>query len=162
MKKTNIEFPFLAVMLAAIALTFDQVIKWWVLNYLKPEPIIYYDWLKLVYVENTGIAFGIQIPESILVYLNLVFLALVIAFLIVKLDLKKAASQVILGALMGGALGNIFDRFAHGFVIDYVSVGSFPVFNLADALITVSLFLVVILYGKIIKHNQNKNAGLPS
>lgn len=45
---------------------------------------------------------------------------------------------------LGGAVGNLIDRFNHGYVIDFVSVGNFPVFNVADSAITVGVIILLI------------------
>ena len=58
-------------------------------------------------------------------------------------------TPVIFGLVAGGALGNLFDRVMHGYVIDYIAIWKWPVFNLADAAIFVGAVLLVIFYDKI-------------
>jgi signal peptidase II len=56
---------------------------------------------------------------------------------------------VIIALLAAGAMGNLIDRIRLGYVIDFISVGSFPVFNFADSFITVAIFLLLLFYDKI-------------
>ena len=53
-------------------------------------------------------------------------------------------AQIAFGMIVGGAVGNLVDRLTHGYVIDYISVRSFYIFNFADACISVGTGLLVI------------------
>jgi signal peptidase II len=89
----------------------------------------------IVYVENTGAAFGIlQGKRAFLI----AFMALLLAALLVYIFMRrKSESPVLLAGLslvVGGGLGNLIDRVRLGYVVDYLEFQpfSFPVFNLAD------------------------------
>lgn len=99
------------------------------------------DWLILRYTENTGIAFGIHLPfpwQQLLILLALVTVA------VVALRSRTQWSRIGYGLILGGALANIIDRFLHGFVTDYIAVGTFPIFNVPDSCITVGIGLLLV------------------
>jgi signal peptidase II len=56
--------------------------------------------------------------------------------------------------VLGGGLGNLIDRFTRGYVIDFISIWKWPVFNLADVFVTIGVLLIVLFYGKIKAQNQ--------
>ena len=92
---------------------------------------------------NDGIAFGIDLPEMILFIL--IPAALI---LIAMLAWKSKGNRVMalgFGLLLGGALGNIADRFDDGHVTDFIQIGWWPLFNVADSCITVGVMLLLYL-----------------
>ncbi len=108
------------------------------------------NFLRLTYITNTGIAFGLARGKNILfLILNVSILAALIAFF------AKAKDRAVVFAsslIVAGAMGNIFDRIAHGSVCDFIEVNlgfppfnPWPIFNLADSLITVGGILLFYL-----------------
>ncbi|TSC58605.1 MAG: signal peptidase II [Candidatus Peregrinibacteria bacterium Greene0416_19] len=91
---------------------------------------------------NSGIAFSIMLPHGLQTVLIIAALLLVM-FLAVR-SARTTVQQAGFGLIIGGALGNIADRLPDGFVTDYMQVGTFPVFNLADSCITVGVGLLLI------------------
>jgi signal peptidase II len=91
---------------------------------------------------NPGIAFGILLPP--LLQDGLVGLAvLLLLFFAVRLA-RTRLQHVAFGLILGGAMGNIIDRLRDGLVTDFVQVGTFPVFNVADSCITVGVALLLL------------------
>ena len=144
-----------AVMLAIGAV--DQGVKQLMLNWLEPgvpQPVIG-DWFRFYLLFNSGAAFSMG--EN----LTWVFTAIQLAFVLGALWFgpRMSSKWEALGVAMiaGGALGNLIDRlfrdpgFWFGHVVDYISVGNFAVFNLADAAITVGVvvFIVAALTGEL-------------
>lgn len=126
----------------------DQLSKWWAAGYLS-TPLYFTDWFALRYEQNVGIAWSIAIPQPWLSIMN-VTLLLLLPFLISKhIDLRRRDARIFLSMVLGGALGNVFDRLTRGFVVDFVAIGWWPVFNLADALLSIGIFLILVFYGKI-------------
>ena len=121
----------------------DQISKYLVLKYLKSPQFL------LEYSENTGIAFGIPMPYYILTIGSLALLAVVVYFSFQELDMKKLFSRLSLALIVGGALGNIIDRFTHGFVVDFIAIWKWPNFNLADTFISLGILSIIVFYGKI-------------
>jgi len=89
---------------------------------------------------NTGAGFGIlQGKNWVLLVISLVVLVLVWRPFIESKGREHGAYLM----LIAGILGNSIDRIFHAAVIDFVSIGSFPIFNLADSLITISILYLV-------------------
>ena len=95
--------------------------------------------------KNDGIAFGIDLPMSFQILGSLLILYLLYR---VGTDyiLREGTSSVwkpyLLGVVIGGGLGNLIDRILYGYVIDFIVLKPFPVFNVADIGITVGLVLL--------------------
>lgn len=131
------------------ALFLDQLSKTWLSSLLsQPLPIIG-DFFNLHLEHNVGMAFSITLPFPFQLAANLLFFAAIIFYLARNLDFSKRLSQIVFALLCAGALGNLLDRIRLGYVIDFISVGSFPVFNLADSFITVSIFLLLLFYDRM-------------
>ncbi len=89
-------------------------------------------------VCNPNIAWGISIQGTILV---LVWLVFALAFIVL---LKKSSWNTFLLIAFGGGLSNIIDRMHLGCVLDFISIGSFPTFNIADICITAGIMLFLL------------------
>lgn len=136
-------------LVALIIVILDQLTKWLVVtNIPYGDMWSPWEWLtpfaRIVHWSNTGVAFGM------LQGMNPVFigLAVVVSGMIVyyypKLDRMDWLLKLALMMELGGAVGNLVDRIRYGFVIDFISVGNFPVFNVADSCITVGVFVLLI------------------
>lgn len=109
--------------------------------------------LRVQVEHNTGIAFSIPLPFTALIVLNLLIFSVIIYFFCKHLNLNRWLSIVLLAMLSAGAAGNLLDRLRLGYVIDFIAVGNFPVFNLADSFITIAIFLLLLFYDKIKRPN---------
>lgn len=97
--------------------------------------------IALRLAHNPGIAFSVLLPTSIQTLLILIALLLVI---IVAIRAKKdALSSLAFGLIIGGAIGNLIDRIPDGVVTDYISVGTFPIFNVADSCISIGAGILI-------------------
>lgn len=104
--------------------------------------------LELRYVENTDMAFNLLrwIPEQVRAPLLLVLGAAGIAAVAVFLLRSKVPGAGVAGALiLGGALGNYLDRLFRGYVVDFIHVTHWPVFNVADIAVSVGLGLFLLV-----------------
>jgi len=148
--------------LAAFVVLLDQATKNWIRSTLDfGDSWAPWEWLqpyaRIVHWRNTGAAFGMGQN------LGLVFTLLavgVIALIIVyypQIPRRDWPLRVALGLQMGGALGNLIDRLTQGYVTDFVSVGTFPVFNVADA--SISIGVVILLAGMWWQERQAHAAG---
>lgn len=133
----------------AVIVALDQVTKW-----LVVENIPYggmwspWEWLspfaRIVHWSNTGAAFGL-LQGMNPVFIVLAFLvSFGIIFYYPKVEKIDWLIKLALILELGGAVGNLIDRFQYGHVIDFVSVGNFPVFNVADSSITVGVIILLI------------------
>lgn len=119
----------------------DQLTKWWAQRALwdgSVEVVSGLLWLRLV--ENSGAAFGLLSGAGSLLALVAIVAAVLILLSIRRLEGRWEA--LAMGLVLGGALGNLVDRLlrgsglADGRVVDFVDLGWWPVFNVADAAIT--------------------------
>lgn len=101
--------------------------------------------IGLTLSHNRGVAFGLAGGAGVgLILLTVVALA-VIGWLFAR-DPARRGMWVAVGLLSGGALGNMIDRLASGAVTDYIEIGPWPPFNLADVAITSGVLLMVWIY----------------
>lgn len=128
-------------MLAVGIVAADALTKQWALTALADGPVrIVGDLVRFRLTFNTGAAFSTG--ESLTVVFTVTSAVVSVALVVGILRSHSARWALALGCLLGGAAGNLVDRltrepgFARGAVVDFVSVGSFPVFNVADAAIT--------------------------
>ena len=91
----------------------------------------------LDYTTNTGAAFGILKDQQWLFILVAVAVSIALLYCIPKYKYPE------LGLLLGGALGNLIDRAIYGHVIDFINLGFWPSFNIADSSNTISIILLI-------------------
>jgi signal peptidase II len=136
--------------LAAIVVVLDQLTKAWLTSFLAPgqSTSIVGDYVRLVHGQNNGALFGL-FRESALLF---AIVSVGVIALIVGYHARSGRSvylSVTLGLLLGGAVGNLIDRFRLGYVVDFVDLGigtfRWYTFNVADAAISLSLVLLVLL-----------------
>ena len=141
--------------LAAFLLGLDQLTKWAVIEHVMPqETVAVTGFFNLVNVRNYGAAFGfLNDPNStwqIWLFLGATLLAVaVILFVARGAGEQEKALFTGLGAILGGALGNLVDRVRIGSVIDFLDVHyagwHWPAFNVADIAICVGAGLTALL-----------------
>ena len=128
----------LFIMLAALVA--DQFSKYLVLTSMYPgQSIPETGFFRFTYVTNTGSAFGL-FPNQTFFLIIASFLG--IGILLVFYHIHRVSSPILrisLGLQLGGAIGNLMDRLRLGYVVDFIDVGAWPVFNLADSAIVVGL-----------------------
>ena len=125
----------------------DQLIKYFVLTYLKPigEKLVIPGVLRFTYVENDGAMMGLFGGKAqVMMWITVVIIAVLLVLLMMK-KIKFGFNYCCLVAIIAGGIGNLIDRFRLGFVIDYIDVlfVKFYVFNFADCLVTVGAFLII-------------------
>lgn len=111
---------------------------------------------RAVHWYNTGVAFGMFQDKNILFLVLALLVSLGIIIYFPRIPASEKALRIALSMQLGGALGNAIDRIQFGHVIDFISVGSFPVWNVADASITVGVF--VLLLGIWLQERSDKKA----
>ncbi len=128
---------------AAILLLLDRLSKVWALLYLTQKgPVVLAKYFWLNYVENTGAAFGMfQNGNVILIGVMLGVMGYIVYSWkdLCKYGLTAQWAAVL---ILTGALGNLYDRLTLGFVVDFIDWRVWPVFNVADACITVGAVLL--------------------
>ena len=130
--------------IAAFIFIIDRISKEVIIH----QNIVYYPIIKKILeitpVANTGAAFSIFQEQQIFL---IIASTVAISFLINYFLRKKFVllQQIAWGILLGGALGNLFDRVIHNCVIDFINLAfiKFPVFNIADIAITAGTLLII-------------------
>lgn len=128
----------------------DQLIKLIVIKNMEllEEIKIIRNFFSLYYVKNTGAAFSIFGNKTFFLILVSIISLLFLKYYIKKIDKVNTLSIISLGMVIGGILGNLFDRLIYKAVIDYLAFDiftyAFPVFNLADICITIGTLLTII------------------
>lgn len=140
-------------LLALIVLIADQLSKWWILesfNLPQKGSVELLPFLNLTMVWNKGISMGLFNDGGDMGrwILTVVTTIVVIALVVWLVRCTDKWLSLALGALIGGAIGNIIDRIVHGAVADFIHLHafnwSFYVFNVADAMI--SLGVIILLF----------------
>lgn len=140
---------FSLAVIAGTVIILDQLTKDWVRAHLGlGESWRPFTWLpsyvRIVNWHNSGSAFGLFQGGGGIFAILAVIVTLMIIFYFPRLQRGDWALRVAMGLQLGGALGNLLDRLQHNLVVtDFIAVGSFPVFNIADTAIT---FGVIILF----------------
>jgi signal peptidase II len=128
---------------AGLVLVVDQLTKALVARYLAVGQSMHVGWVKIRHVSNRG---GSRRPLPNRTLLLVLWGALLVGIILVTQHgffFKQPAAQLGLGAALGGAAGNLYDRFQRGAVIDFLDVGWWPVFNLADVAITLGAMAAI-------------------
>lgn len=140
----------LLISLAVVVL--DQITKLAVrfsFEYGRPHRILD-DFLRLTYIENPGMAFGIQIEGQTFFTLFALLATLIICVYLYRARREKFTLRFSLALILGGAIGNLIDRFLYGKVVDFIDVGigdtRWPIFNIADSAVTVGLLVLIALF----------------
>jgi signal peptidase II len=138
---------------AAFIAIVDQAIKWYVIGPLNLRVVRHIDLLPffdLTYTENRGISLGMLQATNMEMRWLLVLMTAAIALIVLVWMMREKLLGDILGLalILGGAIGNIKDRYELGYVIDYADfhIGSFRpflVFNVADAAITIGVVIIL-------------------
>lgn len=114
--------------------------------------------LEFVYVENRGVAFGLFYGKKIPILIISLFAVVIIFIFIKKIKNEKKYIPLSLasGAILAGAIGNIFDRIFRGYVVDFIYFKpiDFPVFNFADICISLGCFFIIILFLFVYKEEK--------
>lgn len=133
--------------MAAIIIGLDQLSKLLIVRLLVEEGRGQLElgapWLALVYVENRGAAFGILRGYSDVLLPIAVIVVIGITVVFSRLSGASPLLPFATGLIVGGAIGNIIDRLRLGFVIDFVAVGPWPKFNVADSAISVGVAVMI-------------------
>ncbi len=124
------------------------------------ETWVPWDWLspyaRIVHWHNTGAAFGMLQDFGLAFTLLEMVVAVAILYYYPQVPKDDWSLRVAMILQLGGAVGNLIDRLRAGEVTDFVSVGSFPVFNVADA--SISTGVAILLLGIWLKERSHRRA----
>lgn len=134
--------------IAAVVIALDQYTK----SLVRSNLLLGEEWdrnfffVKIIHVVNSGAAFGILQGQTPFLIITSILGLAAIALYYVYPPMDHGLIRVALGMQLGGAAGNLIDRIRLGEVTDFVDVGGFPTFNVADASISTSIAVVLIFF----------------
>jgi signal peptidase II len=138
----------LLVLVAGVIILLDQVTKAFVRATIpfggSIIPLEGLPFLRIVHWENTGAAFGMFQGGGVIFGILAVIVSVIIVVYFPKIPADYFFMRFALAMQLGGALGNLIDRIRFGPVTDFIAVGAFPVFNIADASITIGVAILLL------------------
>ena len=135
---------------ALIIVLLDQLTKLLIRNNFQLNqsiPIIE-NIFHFTYLTNTGSAFGMFKDLNLFFILFSIAVAIGILYFMKGIKQNEKMMQLAFGLLFGGTIGNLIDRIALGSVVDFLDFRIWPVFNIADSAVTVSVIILIILLWK--------------
>lgn len=137
--------------LTCLLIAFDQLMKYRAVLTLKDKPaiVLINGVLELRYLENQGAAFGIlQNRQIFFTIITLVFIVISL-YILNRIPKNRYYLPAIIAFvfLFSGAIGNFIDRSLHHYVVDFIyfSIINFPIFNVADIYVTLSMTAIIIM-----------------
>ena len=163
-KISNRTYLIIYVILSVVVI--DQVTKFVVkkLMNLRESIDIMGDFFQFTYIENPGMAFGLQMENKILFTLLSIGASIVVFIYLYRMRNEKVMLVLALSFIMGGAIGNLIDRLIYGRVVDFLDFEFFdikipdfnflfidfpgfeltrwPIFNIADSSVTIGMIII--------------------
>jgi len=139
----------------------DRIIKLWFTKNPGYTRDFIVGFLSFHQEKNYGIAFGLPVNQIFILVLNFLIIAILVSILLRAYSRADLLAFFSLSLIIAGAFSNLFDRRQFGFVVDYIDVPFFTVFNLADIMISIGVGLIIVqeLFFKKVKI---KKIGSPS
>ena len=139
--------PHLLAILLLISLL-DQVTKWFVINGMNLHdsiPLIP-GVFSMTRIHNSGIAFGLfpGLPNVFMVITLVCMFA--VAYFYLTAEPRSVLLTVGCALILGGALGNLIDRFRFGYVVDFINFSFWPAFNIADSSVSIGVALLLVTF----------------
>ncbi len=139
-------------LIVAVVVGLDQWTKWLVRKNISlntswlPESL---SWLspyaRITYIQNKGASFGMFQDGKVVLSILAVLVIIGAIYYVLTVDFADGWMLAVAGLYIGGAIGNLIDRLTIGSVTDFVSVGTFYIFNVADASINVSVAMLLLI-----------------
>lgn len=133
---------------SCLIVVLDQATKWVACHYLGEVPLVLMPVLQLTLAFNSGAAFSFLSHAG--GWQNLFFLGVSIVIIVSLMIIlyRSSYSRLATASIIGGALGNLVDRLHYGYVVDFIDVHAgiyhWPVFNVADAFISIGAILMML------------------
>jgi signal peptidase II len=135
----------LIILASILAFVLESVIKYSTVNKIPQEGFyLFKPILQIVYTPNYNIAFSVPLP-IILIYFFIISALIFLSYLWWH-NLKTCNMKLLLAIslVIVGAFSNLVDRFALGYVVDYINIFIWPIFNLADCLIVAGVLIYIL------------------
>lgn len=151
MKENRIVHYFMALITVIFTLILDQWTKHLaVLNLKGQTPFTIIEGVfKLQYLENRGAAFGLLQDKHLYFYFSMLLITILVIWFYLKVPMTKRYLPLRICAIfiLSGGLGNFIDRVSLNYVVDffYFELIDFPIFNVADIYVTLTMFILLYL-----------------
>lgn len=147
-KKRKIIIISVSLLIISAILVADLVSKHFLMNFTEEKTIIPYI-INFYSTKNTGVAWSVfSNSTSVLIVVSIIAIILIVLYAIFAKN-NSIFFYVSLSLIVGGAIGNLVDRIALGYVRDFIQFAfwkSFPIFNLADCALTIGIICLIIYY----------------
>lgn len=135
---------------ALLIVVADQFSKVWIRSYPEEQLISEAGFFRIIHTHNTGAAFGLfqghSFALTIVASVGIAVILLYALFIYRRFPiLENRLGRLALGLILGGAVGNLIDRLNLGYVTDFIDIGVWPTFNIADSAVTVGAFILAYL-----------------
>lgn len=132
---------------SAIIVIIDQFTKMLIKKFMQEGdhlPVIG-DILRLTYLKNPGMAFGIQIGGRLFYTIFASIACIIILVYLFRLRPENFWARFALASILGGAIGNLIDRFIYSEVVDFIDIKiiHWPVFNFADIAVFIGMIILI-------------------
>lgn len=135
-------------LVSLISFMIDRIIKILVVLLNIDNVTIINNFFNINLAYNYGAAWSILTGKKIFLILISIIIVIGIYFILIRGKKLRTYESITYGLLIGGILGNLFDRIVYGYVIDfldfYIFGYDFPIFNLADSFIVISIFMLIV------------------
>ena len=146
---SNIKKTAILIGTAVFLLTIDRFLKIIAINGLLNQPInCISDIFRLYFVKNYFIAFSLPINNLVATIISLLIICFLIILVIYFTKKQRFVTIGFLFLILAGASSNLFDRLKYGYVVDYLDLKYFTVFNLADAIIILGVIGLILIQKK--------------
>ncbi len=151
-QKTKHEAITIALMFCMGSFVSDRLFKYFIMHDLYPTEVLRPGILAIVKHQNFGLLGDFPTPLYFNLFINFVALAVLIYAAYLAFKRARPLESIALGFLLGGALGNLYDRLVYGYVFDWLMLFNTSIINAADAYIATGMVLYVLLH-----YLENKN-----
>lgn len=115
-------------------------------------------WVRITYGVNTGAAFGLFQDHTLLLTVLSVFAIGFLVYFYRTHSQLHPLFRLALGLQLGGAFGNLIDRVRLGSVVDFIDIGPWPIFNVADSAVVIGVALLAFL---VFRYSPDKKTPQP-
>ncbi len=141
---------WLLFLIAGVIIIVDQVSKAYIRTHFAEGVDVWAPWpwllpyARIINVGNTGVAFGMFQGMGSVFAILAIIVSIAIIYYFPRVPATDWTLRVAMGLQLAGAVGNLIDRIIQGHVTDFISVGNFPVFNVADSSITIGVGVLLL------------------
>ena len=127
----------------------DQLSKFLIIKHYH-EPIGN-EFIKIEIAENQGIAFGINSGNNKNIIITIIVLIIIINFIRNQIERIDTKTNISVSMILAGGISNLIDRIFRGYIVDFISLNNFAIFNIADMFIVIGWILLIIFIIKFAK-----------